>query len=110
MRLVSAFAFPETASFTSLRIDRIALADRTGPVSLADGNPLVERLFENRAQIALSPRSAAAAGMTRLEPGLLWGPAVANNIYLGAASDGWAPLVVLGCFTMSSSQSAHQAP
>src|SRR5438034_8740507 len=80
MRLVSAFAFPETASFTSLRIDRIALADRTGPVSLADGNPLVERLFENRAQIALSPRSAAAAGMTRLEPGLLWGPAVANNI------------------------------
>src|SRR5262245_17186866 len=52
----------------------------TGPVPLADGNPLVERLFENRAEIALSLRSAAAAGMTRLEPGVRWGPAVANVI------------------------------
>src|SRR5262249_42320887 len=60
----------------------------------ADGNPLVERRFENRAQIALSLRSAAAAGMTRLEPGVRWGPAVADDV--GGCGSGVRRLAAVG--------------
>ena len=48
-----ALVSPLSAALTIVRITAVKLGERTGPITFPDCNPLVQRLFDDRAHIAL---------------------------------------------------------